>query len=275
MANGIGGRSFSSGIEFLANKYSIKFDSIDKDTAKVYLNKNMGEKIGKTLEMMSKYPILRSLAIMISNFKKVLLAFLSLLILEIVFSTFPETTQESSPFGSILTWLLLVPLNLLILSLLKIDFTKLGCTWKYHGAEHKVINTYIRGLDITYENCVKANRISDNCGTMFVVIYIIVLLVEVVLSKFVHIDLFMSIKGFIALIISCELFLVNRNNKILKPLFKIGYWAQEKIFTREPDDYQLIQAIETFKILIKAEKGKFTELELKELLSKEGKAIVV
>lgn len=44
---------------------------------------------------------------------------------------------------------------------------------------------------------------------------------------------------------------------------------------KEPEEYQLTQAIEAFKILISAEKGKISKQELELLLSEKGKEITI
>ena len=44
----------------------------------------------------------------------------------------------------------------------------------YHGAEHKTINAYEGGLEMTPENIVKCSRIHPRCGTSFLLIAVIV-----------------------------------------------------------------------------------------------------
>lgn len=46
--------------------------------------------------------------------------------------------------------------------------------YKYHGAEHKTINCYETGLELTPENVMKCSRIHDRCGTSFLFIVIII-----------------------------------------------------------------------------------------------------
>ena len=74
---------------------------------------------------------------------------------------------------------------------------------------------------------------------------------------------------FIILLVSSEIFLIDRKNKIFSPIFKIGYWVQEKFVTSEPDTLKLMQAIETFKILEKAEMDELSDEEMKVFCAKE------
>lgn len=53
----------------------------------------------------------------------------------------------------------------------------------YHGAEHKTINCYEKGLPLTVENIKEQTRLHKRCGTSFL---IIVMLVSIVVFMFVN-----------------------------------------------------------------------------------------
>ena len=46
--------------------------------------------------------------------------------------------------------------------------------FRYHGAEHKTINTFESGMEMTPENIMKHSRIHPRCGTSFLLIAVIV-----------------------------------------------------------------------------------------------------
>ncbi|MGN0806320.1 MAG: peptide chain release factor N(5)-glutamine methyltransferase [Candidatus Coproplasma sp.] len=46
--------------------------------------------------------------------------------------------------------------------------------YRYHGAEHKTINCFEHGLELTKENVMKCSRIHDRCGTSFLFIVLII-----------------------------------------------------------------------------------------------------
>lgn len=46
--------------------------------------------------------------------------------------------------------------------------------FRYHGAEHKTINAFEHGLNMTPENIMKCSRIHPRCGTSFLLIAVIV-----------------------------------------------------------------------------------------------------
>lgn len=54
--------------------------------------------------------------------------------------------------------------------------------YMYHGAEHKTINAYERGIELTPENVKKCSRIHDRCGTsfLFIVLFINIVAISVV-----------------------------------------------------------------------------------------------
>lgn len=66
---------------------------------------------------------------------------------------------------------LVIFLAYLGLILLIKDIRRLYC---YHGAEHKTINCYEKGLPLTPENVKSCSRIHDRCGTSFLFIVLII-----------------------------------------------------------------------------------------------------
>ncbi|MEE1199132.1 MAG: DUF1385 domain-containing protein [Christensenellales bacterium] len=58
-------------------------------------------------------------------------------------------------------------------------------TYMYHGAEHKTIYCYEAGLPLTVENVRRQKRQHPRCGTAFL---ILVLLVSIIITMFIHID---------------------------------------------------------------------------------------
>lgn len=55
--------------------------------------------------------------------------------------------------------------------------------YQYHGAEHKTINCYESGKELTVENVMASSRIHDRCGTSFM---FIILLINVVIISLVY-----------------------------------------------------------------------------------------
>lgn len=135
-------------------------------------------------------------------------------------------------------------------------------TFMYHGAEHKTITCYEKGMDLTVENAKKCRRVHDRCGTTFIIfvmlISIIVFACFEALLKSGGVDLsgfirFLCKIAFLPMIagISFELLkaLSKTDSKIFYPLKAPGLLLQ-KITTREPDDKMLEVAIIAFKTVM-------------------------
>lgn len=119
----------------------------------------------------------------------------------------------------------------------------------YHGAEHKVINTYESGLPLTLENISKYGTIHTRCGTSFIMIVLVI-------SIFVHFFVgwsdiwYWRILARLALLpviagIAYEIIKFagrHQGSKLLRVLLAPGLWMQ-KITTREPTDDQVEVAL--------------------------------
>ncbi len=147
----------------------------------------------------------------------------------------------------------------LALVLLMKDMQRL---YRYHGAEHKTINCYEKGLPLTVENVMGCSRIHDRCGTsfLFIVLIINVFIVGVVnwacgvhliasrplqvLAKLgIEIVLLPVIAG-----ISYEILkLLARFHGKISAIFKApGMLLQKTLTTREPDEQMVEVAIAAF-----------------------------
>lgn len=147
----------------------------------------------------------------------------------------------------------------LALVLLMKDMQRL---YRYHGAEHKTINCYEKGLPLTVENVMGCSRIHDRCGTsfLFIVLIINVFIVGVVnwacgvhliasrplqvLAKLgIEIVLLPVIAG-----VSYEILkLLARFHGKISAIFKApGMLLQKTLTTREPDEQMVEVAIAAF-----------------------------
>lgn len=140
---------------------------------------------------------------------------------------------------------------LLLVSMMK-DIKR---TFSYHGAEHKTINCYESGEEVTVENVRASSRVHPRCGTSFlffvlavsIVIYSIVLpfgdgVGGIALRVLYKILLMPLIAG-----ISFEIirFSGKSKSKVVRALISPGLWMQ-KITTREPDDSMIEVGIAAF-----------------------------
>ena len=147
--------------------------------------------------------------------------------------------------------LLIFVLYILAVSLLK-DIRR---TFMYHGAEHKTITCFERGLDLTVENAKKCPRVHDRCGTTFIVF---VLTISIIVMACVEALLGQSVQGGLRVLLKIALLpivaglsyellklLAKTKSPLVLPLKSLGFLLQ-LLTTREPDDKMLEVAIASF-----------------------------
>ena len=130
--------------------------------------------------------------------------------------------------------------------------------FEYHGAEHKTVFTWEKGLDLTVANARPQPRQHPRCGTSFLMV---VMLVSILLFSVIKFDsLLFNFLVRILLIpvvagLSYEIIRLSakkESGSFFKVITRPGVWLQN-ITTKEPDDSQLEVAIEALKESLKLE----------------------
>ena len=134
----------------------------------------------------------------------------------------------------------------------------------YHGAEHKTIFCYEKGLPLTVENVRVQSRFHPRCGTsfLFVVVMISILVFAGVSSFLTHWNNFWIRFGLHLLLLPVIVSLsyeLNRwvgrhDNALTRVLSAPGKWLQ-RLTTNEPDDSMIECAIRALELVIPEEKG--------------------
>lgn len=124
-------------------------------------------------------------------------------------------------------------------------------TFMYHGAEHKTIFCYEKGLELTVENVRAQKRFHPRCGTSFILIVLVVsiLVSSVVTWENVLVRILMKIILLpITVGISFEIikFAGRHDNWFTKIISAPGLWFQ-RFTTQEPDDSMIEVAIAAVK----------------------------
>lgn len=157
---------------------------------------------------------------------------------------------------------LLIFIGYLALILLLKDIRRL---YMYHGAEHKTINAFEHGVELTPEKVKECSRIHDRCGTsfLFIVLFVNIVIISAVnwafftyvasgvtnrylrfLIKFgIELVLLPLIAG-----VSYEVlkFLAKFDNKFVNFFKAPGKLIQKTLTTREPDEEMIEVAIAAF-----------------------------
>ena len=130
--------------------------------------------------------------------------------------------------------------------------------FEYHGAEHKTVFTWEKGLALTVDNARPQPRQHPRCGTSFLMV---VMLVSILLFSIIKFDaLLFNFLVRIALMpvvagLSYEIIRLSARKEsgaFFKAITRPGVWLQN-ITTKEPDDSQLEVAIEALKASLKLE----------------------
>lgn len=123
----------------------------------------------------------------------------------------------------------------------------------YHGAEHKTIFCYEKGLPLTVENVRKQKRFHPRCGTSFMILMIVI---SIVFSTVVQM-IFPGVYNIYWLWVAVKILLIpvvcgfgfeilricgRYDNVLTRIISAPGLWMQ-RITTREPDDGMIEVAI--------------------------------
>lgn len=130
----------------------------------------------------------------------------------------------------------------------------------YHGAEHKTIFCYEKGMDLTVENVRKQSRFHPRCGTSFMFVMIII---SVVISSIISVA-FPQLRNNTAIWMAIKILILpfimglgyefikyagKHDNILVKILSAPGLWMQ-RLTTKEPEDDMIEVALEAFKAVI-------------------------
>lgn len=141
-------------------------------------------------------------------------------------------------------------------------------TYEYHGAEHKTIACYEKGLPLTVENVKPCRRFHPRCGTSF--IFLVLLISILVYSVFPITNAFfvetLAVSETIAAIlrVACKILLLpvivgisyeiirlaGRYDNILTKIISAPGLALQRLTTKEPDDKQIEVAIAAMEAVI-------------------------
>ena len=136
--------------------------------------------------------------------------------------------------------------------------------FQYHGAEHKTIFCYERGLPLTVENVRAMPRHHPRCGTsfLFVVIFVSILFSSVVfgiwpitnvwLRTLVHLVLLPLVVG---VTYEFNRWVGRHDNGLSRLLTAPGLWLQN-FTTNEPEDGMIECAIRSLELVLPSQKGK-------------------
>ena len=246
----ISGSASNNGVNFVSDNYSVKFTM---DTLGNYeITHKELPYIGSFGYWLSTIPVLKGLFALFGINPAISISAISLVAVDIsnALAKNSSTTTSSNILLIVLTLVALFLFAILGYTI-KTHIFNIKNTWMFHGAEHKIIYTYKNGLNLTLENVRASPRISGRCGTNLAVFFVLFFAILCFITDF------QSIRFIGAFIIAYELFDLENGEKypIIKVFFRFGHWCQEKLFTKEPSDIQIIASIDAINRLIELENG--------------------
>ncbi len=134
-------------------------------------------------------------------------------------------------------------------------------TFMYHGAEHKSIMCYERGLELTVENVRAQRRFHPRCGTSFLILMVIVgifitMFIPTSLSDNGTLNVILRTLISLALLpvmmsVGYEILRIagKHDNRVMRIISAPGIWLQ-RITTKEPEDSMIECAITALKNVI-------------------------
>jgi uncharacterized protein YqhQ len=131
--------------------------------------------------------------------------------------------------------------------------------WAYHGAEHKSIFTYEKGLELTVENARGQSRLHPRCGTSFLFIIMIVSILVFSLVSWSNVWIRMGLRLLLLPVVvglSYELLkLAGRYDNLFTRILSAPGKALQRLTTAEPDDSMLEVALEALKLVLPEKTG--------------------
>lgn len=131
--------------------------------------------------------------------------------------------------------------------------------FSYHGAEHKTIFCYEKGLPLTVENVRPQPRLHPRCGTSFL---FVVIIISIIVGLFIRIPSTLGRVGLRLLILPVIVGVtyelnrwVGRHDNALSSVLSWPGKQLQRITTNEPDDDMIKCAIEALKLVIPEEEG--------------------
>ena len=133
--------------------------------------------------------------------------------------------------------------------------------FQYHGAEHKTIFCYEKGLPLTVENVRPQSRFHPRCGTSFL---LVVIVLGIFAGLFIQVDstlLRFALRLLLLPVIVCAAYELNRwaGRHDTNIVSRIVTWPGKQLqhlTTNEPDDGMIECAIRALELVIPEEKGK-------------------
>jgi uncharacterized protein YqhQ len=129
----------------------------------------------------------------------------------------------------------------------------------YHGAEHKAIFCYEKGLPLTVENVRAQPRRHPRCGTSFLFVVMIISILVFSVVNWTNVWVRMGLRILLLPVVVGISYEINRwvgrHDNLLTAVLSWPGRMLQHLTTNEPDDSMIEVAIEALTLVIPEEKG--------------------
>ncbi len=163
----------------------------------------------------------------------------------------PSTAGVFQPLRSLIEGVLKIAIFVLYIFLVGL-MPDIKRTFRYHGAEHKSIACYEKGLELTPKNAMGCKRFHPRCGTSFIFVMLILSIAIGIFIPFNDMPLLRTAVKILLLPLTVGLgfefimYAGRHDNVLVKILSAPGLWMQ-RLTTKEPDESMLEVAISSLK----------------------------
>ncbi len=253
----VGGTALRNGIIFIS-EHKKAIGTVDKDGNFNIQVKNLAVETYPLLDDIEYYiykiPFIRGIYELMSNV--VMIISISILGIAFLLVNYNKKinlgTNSDSYILATEIVLTIIMILILVKELMKIykNIIKLKALYSFHGAEHKVINTFNDNRELSIDEVKKSSRVSNRCGSILVIFWIFLVIIGLAFFRCNYL-----ISSIASYSIAYEIFYIENGEKLffISLFYKLANILQEKVVTREPDEKQLELAILTFKEIEKAE----------------------
>ena len=136
----------------------------------------------------------------------------------------------------------------------------IGRVWAYHGAEHKAIYCYEKGLPLTVENVREQSSLHPRCGTSFLFIVMIVSIFVFSFTSWNNLLIRFALRlALLPVVVSISYEIIKiagRYDNILTSIISAPGKVLQRFTTRQPDDSMIEVAIKALENVIPPEEEK-------------------
>ena len=247
----VGGSSRNNGIDFYGDTYKVSVTVKKNDD--IVIKEEKQPIRGKLDELLGDIPVIRTIAFLLKP--PMLFLLIMVIISDFILNPTHSLVTLNETIINIIVIGLLVFTIIFVIIIAKTAIWKIKMVWKFHGAEHKTIYAVKNDVPLELNHVRECPRETERCGTNIVTFLIPLTVLFQIIAYFIDVLDYSAFKFVLPFALSYELFNIDDGDKkpVLKYFYKVSFWVQKYVFTKEPEDIQLQAAILAMQVLVDLE----------------------